>query len=294
VTQAAHNAEEIHPDVPVRWEDLASPDVSSCLAARPCEVGLLPVGATEQHGPHLPVGTDTVVAGALADLASARTGAPVLPSIAVGCSYGHGTLLPGTLSRSPEELAAEVVSDIEWAAQSGLRRVLAVNGHFGNQAALAVAADHLRHRRPDLRFGIFNWWAAGGELAAEVEADGTDVHANRAETSLMLAVAPELVHLDRLALADDVDRTDGLVFRYTATALSINGVTGSPSLATRELGVRLLSAAVGTLVDLIERGRVEEPPLAGHQPRVGAASPGATAPTEGMAVGAPTEGVGAR
>ena len=66
--------------------------------------------------------------------------------------------------------------------------------------------------------------------------EGDDVHAHRAETSLMLAIAPELVHLDRLSSSDDPDRTADLVFRYTAPALSTNGVTGRPSEATVELG----------------------------------------------------------
>jgi hypothetical protein len=77
----------------------------------------------------------------------------------------------------------------------------------------------------------------------------------------MLAVAPDLVHLDRLESSDDPDRTAGLVFRYTAPALSTNGVTGKPSLATVELGQRLLQLTVAAIVSKIERGRVEKPPL---------------------------------
>ena len=78
-------------------------------------------------------------------------------------------------------------------------------------------------------------------MAAETAVDGEDIHANRTETSLMLAVAPHLVHLDRLASSDDPDRTAGLVFRYTAPSLSTNGVTGRPAEATVELGHRLLA-----------------------------------------------------
>ena len=99
-------------------------------------------------------------------------------------------------------------------------------------------------------------------------ADGDDVHANRAETSMMLAIAPHLVHPDRMVDADDPDRTEGLVFRYTAPALSTNGVTGRPSEATPELGQQLLGRTVAALADLVERARVEEPPLGvGPAPR---------------------------
>ena len=78
---------------------------------------------------------------------------------------------------------------------------------------------------------------------------------------MMLAIAPDQVHRDRAASADDPDRTDGLVFRYTAPALSANGVTGRPSRATAELGAALRDQAVRAIADRVERGRTEEPPL---------------------------------
>jgi creatinine amidohydrolase len=244
-----------------RWEDEAWPDLSDLAAKGTGEVGLVPVGATEQHGPHLPTGTDTIVAVALAERASARTGAPVLPAIPVACSYGHGTQLPGTLSLTPELLALVARQYAEWAATSGLTRLLFVNAHFGNAAALGIATDHLRLFRPDLQVGVLNWWTLDAEVAREAVLDGDDVHAHRAETSVMLAVAPELVHLDRVSTADDADRTDGLVFRYTVPALSTNGVTGRPSEASVELGEHLVERTVAAIAGCIERGRVEKPPL---------------------------------
>lgn len=248
-----------------RWEDLTGPEVAGVLEARPIEVGLLPVGATEQHGPHLPTGTDTTIAVGLAEAVSARTGAPVMPAVNVSCSFGHGRTLAGTLSLPPELLAHAVRSVVEWAACSGLTRVLAVNAHMGNAAGLGVAGDHLRLERPDLRFGVVHWWEASAEVAAETGADGHDIHANRAETSLMLALAPESVRPGPMATADDEDRTGNLVFRYTAESLSTNGVTGRPSEATPVLGQRLLALTVDALCDMVERGRAEEPPLVGHQ-----------------------------
>jgi creatinine amidohydrolase len=248
---------------PVRWADLAWPDLAEVVDRTDggAEVGLVPVGATEQHGPHLPAGTDTIIAEAVCDEVSAACGAPVLPAIPLACSYGHGTVLPGTLSLSPEMVAAVARQYAEWAACSGLRRLLFVNSHFGNTAALGVATDHLRLFRPDLRVGVVDWWCADPEVAAEVTADADDLHANRAETSVLLALRPDLVHLDRLAHADDADRTADLVFRYTAPALSTNGVTGRPSEAAAELGRQLLDRTVAAVVDRVVRGRTEEPPL---------------------------------
>jgi creatinine amidohydrolase len=250
----------------LRWADLCWPEVGALFAARPDDVGLLPVGATEQHGPHLPCGTDTILATAISEAVSARTGAIVLPAVPIGCSYGHGRQLPGTMSLTPEGLASLVRETIEWASISGLTRILIVNAHFGNHASLMVATDHIRLERPDLRAGVIGWWAADPEVAAETALDGEDIHANRTETSLMMAVAPHLVQMDRLESSDDPDRTGSLVFRYTAASLSTNGVTGRPSEATAELGQRLFDRTVSAISTMVERGRAEEPPLAGHAP----------------------------
>jgi creatinine amidohydrolase len=224
-------------------------------------VGLVPVGATEQHGPHLPTGTDTIIATALCNLASQATGAPVLPAIAVACSYGHGTVMPGTLSLTPQLLAAVAIQYAEWAATSGLTRLVFVNAHFGNAASLGSATDHLRLFRPDLQVAAVDWWNLDAEVARETTADGDDIHANRSETSVMLSLAPHLVDLDKARSADDADRTGALVFRYTAPALSTNGVTGRPSEATAELGSRLVERTGTALADLLRRARTEKPPL---------------------------------
>jgi creatinine amidohydrolase len=94
-------------------------------------------------------------------------------------------------------------------------------------------------------------------------ADGEDWHANDAETSLMLALAPEMVREDLLAKADDPDRTRGLVFSHPVNRTSLNGVTGKPSAATREKGQRLFEWMVEDLSETIRRALTETPPL-GH------------------------------
>ena len=243
-----------------RWSEMAWPELGEVLRASPV-VGLVPIGAIEQHGPHLPTGTDTIVASELCDRAAERSGAIALPAIGIGCSFGHGTTFPGTLSLSPEMLIAVIRQYSEWAATSGLTKLLFVNAHMGNSPALLSATDHLRLLRPDLQTGIINWWEASPAVTAMTVEDAADLHANRAETSLMLALAPELVRLDQLAAADDPDRTEDLVFRYNASSLSTNGVTGRPSEASRELGDDLLEAVVAEIASRAERGRAEEPPL---------------------------------
>ena len=125
---------------PRRWFDAAWPDLADLAGGT--EVGLVPVGAVEQHGPHLPTGTDTIIATALCEQASDRCGAPVLPAIAVGCSYGHQHNLPGNLSLSPEQLAVVVRQYAEWAASHGVRAVLIDLCGWGRSACKgAFAAD---------------------------------------------------------------------------------------------------------------------------------------------------------
>jgi creatinine amidohydrolase len=225
-------------------------------------VGLVPVGATEQHGPHLPTDTDTRIAAALCDaVATVVRDTIVLPPIAIGCSLGHGTTFPGTISLFPEELARLVFRYAEWSAHSGLTKLIFVNAHMGNVGALSTATDRLRFVRPDLQSNWVDWWDAGDAVRAAVGADGDDIHANRAETSLMLHIAPGSVDVEAMSHADDIDRTDGLTFRYTATALSRNGVTGRPSEATAALGKTLFDAVVDVVAAKARAGLTEQPPL---------------------------------
>lgn len=241
------------------WGELTSPQLAEIGAST---VGLIPVGAVEQHGPHLPLGTDTIVATELCSRVAVRTNALTLPPVVVGCSLGHGTELAGTLSFTPFQLAELVVEIVRWAAKtSNLRKFLLVNAHVGNAAALGAATDQLRSERPDLQTGFVNWADATEQLAIAASADGADWHANRAETSLMMVLAPNLVDEQARAAADDPDRTEGLVFRYTAPSLSTNGVTGRPSESTAEFGTWLLEEAVRGLSEIVERAGREVAPL---------------------------------
>ena len=243
-----------------RWEEFTSTQLAHRLAVDPDCVALIPVGATEQHGPHLPVGTDTILAAAVAEAAAGDV-ALVLPPIAYGSSMFHGTNLAGTVAFSGEETAATAYRVARACVESGMRRVLFVNGHVGNAAALWIACDHFRRDLPQARIGVMQWWDLTPDIARRATADAVDWHANAAETSLMLAVRPELVDVEAMAHADDPDRTAGLVFRYPVGSVSTNGVTGHPSRASKGFGLELWRDVVSAARDVVARAHTEQPPV---------------------------------
>jgi creatinine amidohydrolase len=237
------------------WAELPQ-DLAAVNAA-----AMLPVGATEQHGPHLGCGVDAVIAERLCVAAAARTAVPMLPTLPYGCSLGHSHRWPGTIAVQPTTLITFVTEIGDWAYDSGVRRLFMVNAHVTNAAPLRCALEMLRSRHDDLMVALFNTPALSERVHAFSVADGADWHANRAETALMLAIAPELVRPALIAQADDPDRTAGLVFSHPVNRTSTNGVTGTPSAASAEQGTRAFEWMVDDLCALIRRGLEERPPL---------------------------------
>jgi creatinine amidohydrolase len=219
---------------------------------------LLPIGATEQHGRHLPTNTDTVIAEEISWAASVRTGVPVLPAVPISSSQAHTARWPGTIAFAPRTFIEACVQIAQWVHRTGFRRLLFVNAHGGNAAPLRVAVDELRCQG-DLLSGLVNWFELTPEILGQVMSDGDDVHANRAETALMLHLRPELVAPDEIR--DDPDRTIGKAFSYTVADSSVDGLTGRPSEATPEDGAALFAEVVDALVSVVERARVETIPL---------------------------------
>ncbi len=242
---------------PCLFEELTSPAIAELVAGGQ-DLALLPVGATEQHGPHLPVSTDSDIATAICHEVSQRTGVPVLPTLRVGSSAAHTEKWPGTLSLSARLLVDAVVDLARWVRASGFRKLLILNAHVGNAAPLKVAVDEVR-ASGQLRAGLLNWYQLTPEIEASVTADAHDWHAHAAETSLMLHLRPTLVRPDQIQ--DDPDRTNGLVLSYTVAETSLDGVTGMPSRGSAEDGRRLFEAIVVALADRVERARAETPPF---------------------------------
>jgi creatinine amidohydrolase len=240
--------------------DLAWPQIPAALAAVN-GAAILPVGATEQHGPQLGCGMDFVLADKLCRKVSAETGVPMLPTMPYGCSLGHSKRWPGTIALDPQVMTSLVTQIGTWAYHSGVRRLFIVNTHVTNFAPLRCALENLRAGFDDIMVSIVNTGQMTPRVRAVHFSDGDDWHANDAETSLMLAVAPEIVREGQIATADDPDRTEGLVFSHPVNRTSRNGVTGYPSRATREKGEALFQMMVEDLSEMVRRGIKENPPL---------------------------------
>ena len=245
----------------MQWSELTWSEVPDALeSAR--HAAILPVGATEQHGPHMGCGMDFVLADKLCREVARRTSVPMLPTLPYGCSIGHSRRWPGTLAVQPITLIELVKQIGDWAHHSGVRRLFIVNTHVTNAAPLRCALEMLRAEHDEMMVSVINSATISPRVRQFHFADGDDWHANDAETSLMLAVAPTMVRPDRLNEADDVDRTGSLVFSHPVNRTSLNGVTGSPSLAGADKGREWFSWMVEDLSELITRGLREEPPLA--------------------------------
>ena len=161
-------------------------------------IGILPVGAVEQHGPHLPLLTDTVLASGVARrIAEGVENALLLPAIAYGDAWtAEGWA--GTLSLSPDTLRASVIDIGRGLHRMGVRGLVTINGHFGNREPIALAARTLGELGlPVLHLDYPHLEALAAEHMESEPAGPGFYHADEVETSMMLALAPASVRLDR-------------------------------------------------------------------------------------------------
>jgi creatinine amidohydrolase len=205
----------------------------------------VPLGSTEQHGPHLPVSTDTTIARALADrLAAARADVVVAPAIAYGASGEHAGF-PGTLSIGTAAVRTILVELVRSA--DAFAGVVIVNGHGGNAEAVGAAVVQLRAegRR------VLAWTPSRSALVSV--GVPVDAHAGRSETSMLLDLAPGAVLTDRAAPGDVrplSEITDALTAHGVA-GVSPNGVLGDPTGASATEGRALLDALSADLVQAV-------------------------------------------
>jgi creatinine amidohydrolase len=246
------------------WTEVRDADIDAAL---------LPVGSTEQHGPHAPLGTDTLTAESVADAAAERWADRepdtagdaadgdllVAPPVHVGVAEEHRAF-DGTLWVSPDTFRAYVRETVESLAHHGVDRVVLVNGHGGNVEALAEVARRVsRDGATDAHAVSFTWFEAVGEHASRMG------HGGPLETAMLRHLAPELVRADRIGDARDggAERwgewVRGVNLAHDSDEFTGNGVVGDPSAGTRALGAELVERASEALCDVadavVERDR---------------------------------------
>jgi creatinine amidohydrolase len=234
----------------VEWRRLRADELRE--RAMQDAIVILPIGAIEQHGPHLPVEVDSLlgetVALRAARLVAEKTPVVVLPCLWTGISEHHMSF-GGTVTLDFPTFYAVVRGIVESVARHGFKRIVLLNGHGGNDNGLRVIADELgpKLNLPILQFTY--WYAAAKPIGDILERQKQLQHACEAETSMMMALRPELVARDRIAMAE-VNVTPelgevaggGLYMWRSLVSRSSAGVIGFPSAASPEKGERLIDA----------------------------------------------------
>jgi len=206
---------------------------------------VVPIGATEQHGPHLPLTTDSDIAQALVD-GLCNLDVVIAPVVAFGSSGEHQSFA-GTLSVGQDALEGYLV-ELGRSATCTWDRIVFVCTHGGNRDAVARASRRLRGEGCDARVWAPRW--------------GGDAHAGRTETSLMLAIDPERVDVGASAtgITEPLEQLMPLLARHGVASVSTNGVLGDPSGASATEGKQLLAAASASLSELIAHWPPAEAP----------------------------------
>jgi creatinine amidohydrolase len=176
--------------------EMTNPEIEAFL--RDHDTVIVPIGSTEQHGPHGPLLTDVLVPNEVARRVAPRAGAAVAPTINYGLSYPHAGFTGVVHLRIATFMA--LVEDVAVGlATMGFRRIVFLNGHYDNTLAIAYACANAAARLPDgaHAFPINYWDGMTGEEAGEYFGPTAGLHANKAETSAVMAIDPALVDLDR-------------------------------------------------------------------------------------------------
>jgi creatinine amidohydrolase/Fe(II)-dependent formamide hydrolase-like protein len=238
-----------------RLEHLTWPEVEA-LVTRGCRTAVLPLGSTEQHGPHLPFATDSWIGDALAERLCARVGDAIrLPTLTVGCSSEH-LGFPGTIALRPSTLRALLLDVVDSLRRHRFERLFVFSAHGGNCAPLADALAEIRAAAAPLEVVAFTdldrlsdlWHRESSGQGISAEASGH--HAGEFETSILLAIRAEAVRRGRLERGFVEPTSDPQsLFHPSLRAHAPSGTVGDPTVADARRGERYLDAWVDLLLE---------------------------------------------
>ena len=239
---------------PIRWERLTHAEISELTKTQ--DAVLIPVGAIEQHALHMGMCVDEEIADHVCQGVSAATGVPAIPPIMYGSSASHGSFL-GTLSIQPETLIAVLMDLVDSLYKSGIRQFIIINAHSWDVGPSTVVADKIRIKYDDARVRSIFYCTMypGNQVDGHVTYGRDLMHANYFETSLMLYIDPEIVHLERAKEIIDKDT----FWDYRTDQVSKTGVWGRDiALATAEHGASEMSRCIETTARAVSKA-VQEP-----------------------------------
>lgn len=243
---------------PVIFDEMTHAEVSA-LIERGMTMAIMPTGATEQHGLHLPLLVDYFLAHRIALGVSTNTGIPVFPPLPFGHSGNHSGF-PATLSLRPETFQQVAEEICEWAYDTGFRKLLFLSGNLPNVPPLQSAIVNVLRRTPDMQIRAMNWWDITPELQAMFYGDESygRCHGNIVETAIMRYFRDDLVKMDKSYAHPG--KGVRLFFHYMHKDVSRDGHQGDPTGATPELGERIYRMAVDGLSEQVKRALVETKP----------------------------------
>lgn len=228
------------------------------------DVVILPVGSVEQHGPHLPLFTDTIISEGFANLLGDKVNGIVMPSINYGYksqpASGGGPLFPGTIDLNGTTLINLVKDIIEELIRDGVRKIALVNSHFENQAFLLEAIDLVSKNMPsDTKIIMMSWWDLISQdtidkIFDEVEFPGWALeHAAITETSLILKFRPELVHMDRLIDEKIEEVPTYQVYPIPKDLVPQSGLLSIGRTSSAQKGEVIVEEALNKMIDIVKK-----------------------------------------
>jgi creatinine amidohydrolase len=249
--------------IEIEWWRLKAAELNTLAASG--TVVIVPVGSTEQHGPHLPTQVDSLLVGEIARRAARKAAAAtpivVAPTVWSGLAEHHMSL-GGTLSLDFATFHALLRCICRSVVRQGFSRVLLLNGHGGNIAALTVVVNELAVEL-NAAIATTTYWPLAKEAFAQIlERQTTVRHACEAETSMLLALAPELVDMSRAAEAvgptgrelAEVVGSDAVHRWRSFKTRTHHGAIGDPRTASAQKGERLLDAAAAAVAAVVANG----------------------------------------
>ena len=243
------------------WDQLTSPEIDALNRSIPV---ILPVAAIEQHGAHLPLATDRMIGEYFCHQLhmDIPDNVLILPAMGVGCSEHHLDFR-GSLTLQHDTFLQQAEDILGSVAHHGFKNLIIFNSHGGNSGIAQVIVEHFGYRHPECRVVLATWWKITGEALFELNETGAGGvgHAGEFETSLMMTIAPELVHHDKIegkknrrnfewATGDLLRGPEASLYR-SMKGNTPNGVFGEPRMISAEKGLQITNIVVRALKKIV-------------------------------------------